>query len=97
MGLIHLHLSVEKALKGLLTARLGRLPSKTHNLVTLARESGVAFTEKQLDLLGEMNRFSLESRYPDYKSRIRDIATPEFVAGYLDRATELRQWVLRQL
>ena len=40
------HLGMEKALKGLFEAKLGRLPPKTHNLVYLASQAGLGPMQK---------------------------------------------------
>lgn len=62
------HLCLEKILKAAwVKANSINIPPKTHNLMKLADESGINYSEKDSLLLLEVNDFHLETRYPDYK------------------------------
>ncbi len=63
-GLFFAHLSLEKALKGLVCKRTGDLPPRIHNLVRLAELAGATMPPGILDCLAEMNQFNQAGRYP---------------------------------
>lgn len=65
-GLFVWHLSLEKALKGLLAQESKDIPF-IHNLSKLAKKTALEFTEEQFDQLDEITTFNLEARYDDYK------------------------------
>ena len=61
-----------------------------HNLVRLAELAELRLNEKQIDVLAEMNAFSIEGRYPE------SLTPPPTLAQartYLARAGEVFQWL----
>ena len=64
-GLFFLHLSVEKRLKGLIVAKTGELPPRSHDLQRLAELAGLTPTSDQSGWMARLNRHCLEGRYPD--------------------------------
>ena len=96
-ALFIMHLSVEKALKAVYAKANRKVPPKTHNLIYLARESGMKPTEEQEDLMDEANQFNLEGRYPEYRTQLHELATLEFTRAYAIRLGGLREWALNQL
>lgn len=50
------HLAVEKALKGLYQSRLGKVPPKTHNLLYLLNQVGLAVPQSTGEFLVRLNR-----------------------------------------
>ncbi len=93
-GLFFAHLALEKGLKAHVCRVTGDLPPRIHNLVRLAELSALPLTQEQLEVLAEMNAFSIEGRYPDTLSPPPDRATAQ---GYLARAGEVFQWLISQL
>jgi len=93
-GLFFAHLALEKVLKACVCRRTQDLAPRLHNLVRLGEIAGLVLTESQLDVLAEMNAFSLEGRYPE--SRILSPEKGE-ACSYLARAEELFQWLMSQL
>jgi len=67
-GLFFAHLALEKALKAHVCRNLRCLHPKIHNLGRLAELAGLTLTETQKDLLGDMNEFQMEGRYPEFQS-----------------------------
>lgn len=63
------HLALEKALKGIYTLVLKKVPPRTHNLILLQarieNKSDLLFSEEQNEFLEFLNEKSVPSRYPD--------------------------------
>jgi HEPN domain-containing protein len=85
-GLFFAHLALEKALKALVCAHTQELAPRLHNLLRLAELAGMELSSESLDLLAEMNVFSLEGRYPDALSAPPTI---EEAREVLSRAAEV--------
>lgn len=64
-GLFFAHLALEKALKALVCERTRELAPRLHNLLRLTELAELSLDPEHIDLLAEMNVFSLEGRYPD--------------------------------
>ncbi|MEX1255814.1 MAG: HEPN domain-containing protein [Dehalococcoidia bacterium] len=90
-GLFFCQQAVEKLMKGLWIERKTSLPPRTHNLVQLATELDLSVPAELDDLLVRLTDLAVESRYPGKADQ-----TPEMARIYLQRTTELYQW-LRQL
>ena len=58
------HLALEKVLKAHVCRETRDLAPRIYNLVRLAQLSGTAIPHSSLDILAEMNAFSMEGRYP---------------------------------
>jgi len=74
------HLAVEKAFKALCAVR-GKRIYREHNLLKLAKESGLidSLTNSQQEELLTITSFNIEARYDDYKSRFHATCTPQYV------------------
>ena len=62
-ALFFVHLSMEKLIKAHVSRNTRDLPPRTHNLVRLSDLTGITLTKEQLEILAEINSFSLEGRY----------------------------------
>ncbi|NPV30630.1 MAG: HEPN domain-containing protein [Firmicutes bacterium] len=58
------HLALEKALKGLVAAKTGEPPPRTHNLILLVKLAKPNLTHEQLTFLAALNTASIATRYP---------------------------------
>ncbi|MBM2815005.1 MAG: hypothetical protein HW421_1767 [Ignavibacteria bacterium] len=87
------HLTIEKALKGLYVQFLNETPPKIHDLVKLANFSQLNLTDIDLRFLLEMNKFNIEASDPDYKEKIKKIATSEFTEQKLLKTKEIILWL----
>src|ERR1043166_5954187 len=87
------HLAIEKLLKAIVVSRTNEHAPYTHNLVVLSDASGLSFTEEQKKLIGTLNEFNIEARYPDWQENFYSIATPEYVQSYLSQTKELFIWL----
>jgi HEPN domain-containing protein len=93
-GLFFAHLAVEKPLKALVCRQTQATPPRAHNLLQLARLAQLSLTEEQGKVLGLMNEFCREGRYPDPED-----VPPSAAASsrHLHRAKEMVEWLLRRL
>jgi HEPN domain-containing protein len=92
------HQSIEKILKVYFVQISGETAPYTHSLSFLAKRSDLYqyFSEEQdfIDLLEPMN---IEARYPINKKKLLDGLTEERCASILNKAKELREWILLKL
>jgi HEPN domain-containing protein len=91
------HLALEKSLKGLFEARLGRLPPKTHNLVYLASQAGVQPGAEIGMFLVKLSEASVPTRYPDSIDRLQKEYTQEVAAKIVEQTRAALQWIKTQL
>lgn len=87
------HLAVEKMLKALYAQRLQEHAPPIHNLLRLARATGVEPDESQTEALITITAFNIEARYPDLKRTFRDKCTPEFTARQMGTIKEMFTWL----
>ncbi len=91
------HLVIEKVLKAFYSRDTSESPPLTHNLVRLAENTTLSLSDEQKQLLGEINRFNVEIRYPDYKQVIYKLCTKEFTEEYFTKIKEMYKWLLSQM
>lgn len=91
------HLFIEKAIKALIVKKVKQPSPYGHNLLKLTELSGVKFSEKQLDLLDEINSFNIDARYNDYKRRFYKKATKKYTQEYFKKAKQMYLWLKRKL
>lgn len=77
------HLVLEKALKAFFVQVCKKHAPYTHNLVMLAKQTGLKFDEEKLQILSEINRFNMRARYPDIKLSFYKTATLPYTRKYL--------------
>lgn len=90
-GLFFAHLALEKALKAQVCRHTRDLAPRIHNLVRLAEVAEIHPKPEQIDVLAEMNAFSLEGRYPE---SLTPPPTQQEARAYLARAEEVFQWLM---
>ena len=91
------HLVIEKVLKAFYVRDKGEAPPWIHNLVRLAENTRLPFSEEQLTFLANVNDFNIEARYPDYKLSFYKVCTQEFTEEQFSKITEFYQWLLSQM
>lgn len=89
------HLSVEKLLKALYEAVLGKNAPKTHNLIYLLKACEVELSEKHLETLESLNDLSIVTRYPEDIDAMVKAFKRKKVEDYLNKTKELRKWLKR--
>lgn len=92
MSLFMWQLTLEKLLKGQI-AKVGAEIIPTHNLLRLAKEAGLDFSEKQKESLAEITTFNIEARYDDYKRRFYKKATKEFTSRWVKICEDFYQLI----
>ena len=65
------HLAIEKLLKALHAVKQKDHAPPIHNLLRLAKLTGISVPEDKVDALIEISAFNIEARYPDFKRTFR--------------------------
>jgi len=91
-GLFFAHLALEKMLKALVCRQTSDLPPRIHNLVRLAELAALPLSQRQLDILAEMNASHIEGRYGDSPSS----PSRAEAQAYMERAEEVFQWLMKR-
>jgi len=87
------HLAVEKTLKGLVTARTGEVPPRTHDLLRLAEKAGIDTGEERALTLARIGRYCVEGRYPESWGPAPE---PGVVNDVLAKVAEILEWLNAQ-
>ncbi len=87
------HLILEKAIKAHFVKDVKQTPPKVHDLVTLERRTTLSLTNEQREFLLKVNNFNLETRYPDFKMDIYEVATKNYTEDYLTKILEMYKWL----
>jgi HEPN domain-containing protein len=69
----------------------------THDLLRLVNKVDLQVNEKQEEWLDEITTFNINSRYDNYKQNFNKLCTKEFTTKWINRTSELRQWLIKQL
>ncbi|MCD6585879.1 MAG: HEPN domain-containing protein [Desulfobacteraceae bacterium] len=91
------HLVLEKLLKALYVKNINIQVPRIHNLVKIARDSGLRLTDDQENFLLEVTTYNLKGRYPDYKQSFYKKATREFASDRIEQIEGMRKWLKEQL
>jgi len=93
------HQAIEKALKGVYTARCQAIPPKMHALVKLAQLSGMweEMTEDQQNWMIAVQPMNIESRYPAEKAKLLASLTVSECERMIVEAAEMMQWIKQKL
>jgi HEPN domain-containing protein len=91
------HLVLEKLLKALYVKNVSDQTPRTHNLLKIARASGLQLTEAQENFLLEVTTYNIKGRYPDYKQSFYKKATVEFTSNRIEQIEEMQKWLKGQL
>jgi HEPN domain-containing protein len=90
------HLSLEKALKGLYQKRLKDKPPKIHNLLFFIEKIGLILPDDLYDLVFNLNRVSIPTRYPDDLQRMQKEYNKEKTKMIVKKSREVLQWLKTQ-
>jgi len=93
-GLFFAHLAIEKLVKAHICRSTKDLAPRIHNLVRLADIAKLTLNQTQINIMAEMNAFSVEGRYPD---SLNEPVSQSEAKEYLRRAEEIYQWLIHQL
>jgi HEPN domain-containing protein len=90
------HLSLEKALKGLLKKWTGEEPIKLHNLIYFVDKIGLHLTPEYFELLSMLNKVSIPTRYPDDLHKLITVYTQERTTTILQQTKMIQEWIKQQ-
>lgn len=88
------HLVLEKTIKAHYVRARSAVPPRSHNLLALARDAGLALSSHQQLLLQEVGDFNIEARYPDEKLSFYKVCTDEFTNQKFATIKEMYSWLL---
>jgi len=91
-----LHLSIEKALKGIYQKKLGEIPPKTHNLIYLINEIKIEIPEQLKKFIIRLNEASVVTRYPEDLDILKKHFDKETVKNLLAQGKETIIWIKTQ-
>ena len=90
------HMSLEKALKGLLIKRTGEFPSKSHSLIYFIEKIGLELSEAHYEFIYTLNNISVPTRYPDDLRKLFTLYTKERTESILQQTKEVQIWIKQQ-
>jgi HEPN domain-containing protein len=90
------HLSLEKALKGLLIKTTGEFPSKSHSLIYFVEKIGLKFSAENYEFIFILNKISVPTRYPDNLKKLFTEYTKERTESILNQTKEVQLWIKQQ-
>ena len=93
------HLVAEKALKAVVANNTSEIPRKIHKLKKIAEDGGIFgdLSEKQLELLDELDPLQIEARYPEYKNQIASTLTAEKTLRLYNETRDFLCWIKQRL
>lgn len=91
------HLVVEKLLKAYYVKMRGEEAPLIHNLLRLARLSGLELNADQTNALATITAFNLEARYDDHKREFYRRCTQTYAKNWLAEIGELDKWIRSML
>jgi HEPN domain-containing protein len=91
-----LHLSIEKALKGLYQQRLGDMPPRVHNLILLVNRMALELPDDFRLFVTKLNDLSVATRYPDEIASIQAQYPKGKVKEFLGQGREVLAWIRSQ-
>lgn len=87
------HLSLEKALKGLLVKTTGEFPPKSHSLIYFVEKIGLEISEPYYEFIFMLNKISVPTRYPSDLRKLFAEYTHEKTESILNKTKELQLWI----
>lgn len=90
------HLSLEKALKGLLIKKMNEFPSKTHSLIYFVDKLELDMTELDYQFVFMLNKISVPTRYPDNLRNLFKAYSNERTADILKQTKKIQSWIKQQ-
>lgn len=91
------HIVIERLLKACVVIKISDHAPFTHDLTKLAKLSGLAFSEDQLDWLDTISTFNMNARYDSYKEAFYRKCTLDFTTEWIDKIKILQSWIKERL
>lgn len=89
-------MTLEKTLKALHYHKQDNHPLLIHDLVILAEMAGLTSDNERIDDLKTITGFNIAARYAEYKQKIRKVASREYVDLWMNKISEIRDYLLSQ-
>jgi len=96
-SLFYGYIVLEKILKARVVKASGKEAPRIHNLVVLAKLSGIEFSQEDLEFLATINRFNMRARYPDIKLNFYKLSTAKYTKDKLDKIKKFYQTLCQNL
>ena len=90
------HLSLEKALKGLFTKRLNKIPPKIHDLMYFVEKTGISPEDSDRDFLKWLNRKSITTRYTEDLKKMISQFSYDYSKNIYKQTKVIQQWIKQQ-
>jgi len=90
------HLSLEKALKGLMIKRTGEYPSRSHSLINFVEKIGLNMSKSRYEFIFTLNKISVPTRYPEDLRRLMTSYTKERTDEILNLTKDTQEWIKQQ-
>ena len=90
------HLSLEKALKGLLVKTKGEFPSKSHSLIYFVEKMELKMDDSYYEFLFMLNKISVPTRYPEDLRKLVSAYTKERTNTIIHKTKEIQSWIKQQ-
>jgi HEPN domain-containing protein len=90
------HLSIEKVIKARYVKTLNKVPPKSHNLLWLAEEIKLEFTDNFSKFVFQLNDASLPTRYPQELKVAIKYYSKDVTEQILKKTKELQKWIIQQ-
>jgi HEPN domain-containing protein len=90
------HLSIEKALKGLLVKSKGIFPSKSHSLLYFVEKLDLKMDDSSYEFLFTLNKISVPTRYPEDLRKLVSAYSKERTKSILDQTKNVQSWIKQQ-
>lgn len=87
------HLTIEKLLKALLVKLTKKHAPYSHNLVDLAKRTGIELKEKDKMLLADLTEFNLEARYPEWQKKFYSRCSKRYTEDYFQKTLKFQKWL----
>lgn len=96
-ALFTFHLTIEKLLKAhWVKDNVDNTPPRTHDLSFLYNQTELELENGFTDYLSIINEWNIESRYPDYKLKIYNRATDDYLKEHFEKISKLRECLLQK-
>jgi HEPN domain-containing protein len=90
------HLSLEKALKGLLIKMRDEFPPKIHSLSYFVNKLDLELDETNQEFVFMLDKVSVSTRYPDDLRKLFTTFTKERTQQFLDQTKLIQEWIKNQ-
>lgn len=91
------HIVLEKILKALIVNETKKYAQCTYDLVRLMEYSKISLSQKEIDLLNEINKFNIKARYPEHKSQFYKLCAKEYSSSYIREVDKLYKKLCQKL